>query len=209
MARLRGLPPGRAGRLWLAGRLRAGRRAADLLDRKLHVLLLERDRFGQIEQRTRARWQASWREADTWIVRAAVLGGERDVRLSAPPERAEITVSWASVMGVRYPVDATCRPPETSPSQRGPGSAALVEAAAAYREAIQAAAAHAASDAACRAIDAEIATTRRRLHAINDRWLPRLEHALRDLTRELDETERAETFRLRWAAARPSQVIGR
>jgi V/A-type H+-transporting ATPase subunit D len=201
MTEVRGLPPGRAGRLWLLKRLRAGRLAADLLDRKLRVLRLEQERFRLIEERTRARWQTTWREADQWILRAAVLGGQRDARLSAPRESAAVAVTWASVMGVRYPVEATCHLPENDAAARGPGSTALVAATAAYRTAIQAAVAYAAADAACRVVDAEITATRRRLHAITDRHIPRLETALRDLTRELDESERAETFRMRWAVA--------
>jgi hypothetical protein len=83
MAKLRRVPPGRAGWLWLAARLRAGRLAADLLDRKLRVLLVERDRFRLIEDRTRKRWRMSWREADLWALRATMLSGQRDLRLSA------------------------------------------------------------------------------------------------------------------------------
>jgi V/A-type H+-transporting ATPase subunit D len=49
-------------------------------------------------------------------------------------------------------------------------------------------------------VDAEVALTRRRLRAINDRWLPRLEASLATLNRDLDESEREQTFRLRWAA---------
>ncbi len=202
MGELRRVPPGRAGRLWLVKRLRAGRLAADLLDRKLQVLHIELERFRLLEERTRERWQKASREADAWIVRAAVLGGQRDVRLSAPQDRASVAISWASVMGVRYPVEATCRVPEAGTTDRGPGSAALVAATVAYREAVEAAVAHAAADTASRVVEAEIAATRRRLHAITDRWIPRLERALRVLTHDLDETERAETFRLRWAASR-------
>jgi V/A-type H+/Na+-transporting ATPase subunit D len=116
-------------------------------------------------------------------------------------EPADVTVAWAGVMGVRYPVEATCHLPEASDADRGPGTTALVEAAAAYRAAIQTAASHAAATAACRTVDAEVTATRRRLRAIADRWVPRLETALRELSSQLEETERAETVRLRWALA--------
>lgn len=205
MSELRRVPPGRAGRLWLTGRLRAARLAADLLDRKLRVLRLEEERFRLLERRTSAQWQESWRRADTWSRRASVLTGQRGVRLSAPAEPAGIALSWANVMGVRYPVRATCTVPEMTPHSRSPDSAALVEAAAAYRDALGAAAAHATAAAACRVIEAEIATTRRRRYAITDRWIPRLERALSTIASELDETERADTFRMRWAA-RPDRV---
>jgi V/A-type H+/Na+-transporting ATPase subunit D len=201
MRELRRVPPGRAGRLWLASRLQAAERAADLLDRELRVLLIDQERFRLLEERTRAEWRASWQAADVWILRAAAFGGERDVRLSSPLEPADVTISWASVMGLRYPVDAICEVPELTASRRGPGSAALVEATAAYREAIRAAVAHAAADSARHVIQAEIAATRRRLRAITGRRIPMLENALRALLRELDESERAENFRLRWAAS--------
>ena len=44
MSGLRGLPPGRAGRLWLDRRLGAASHAASLLDRKLVILMVEQDR---------------------------------------------------------------------------------------------------------------------------------------------------------------------
>jgi V/A-type H+-transporting ATPase subunit D len=202
MTELRRVPTGRAGRLWLLSRLRTGRLAADLLDRKLRILRAELERSHLVAERAEVRWRAAWREADRWGLRAAILSGQRESELSAPATRTDVTVTWASVMGVRYPVDAQCRLPLAERTDRSPGSAAMVEAKAAYEEAVRAGVAHAAAAAACRIIDAEIATTRRRLRAIVDRWVPRLETALTGLTHELDETERAETFRLRWAAAR-------
>jgi V/A-type H+-transporting ATPase subunit D len=201
MADLRRMPPGRAGRLWLMARLRSARLAADLLERKLRILRTEQQRFAMLTRRTGERWRADWLAADRWGVRGALLGGQREVRLSTTAAPAEVEVAWASVMGVRYPAGADCRAPEPSDADRGPGTAALVEATTAYRAAMTAAVAHAAAEAARRTVDAEVAATRRRRRAIADRWIPRLETALRELTAELEETERAETVRLRWAAA--------
>jgi V/A-type H+/Na+-transporting ATPase subunit D len=65
--------------------------------------------------------------------------------------------------------------------------------------ALQAGVAHAAAREACRIVDAEVVEARRRLRALTDRWVPRLETALTELTRQLEETERAETVRMRWA----------
>jgi V/A-type H+-transporting ATPase subunit D len=201
MADRRHVPSGRAGRLWLLARIRTGRLATDLLDRKLRILRTEQERFSLLAERTGALWHESWRRADEWGVRGAMLGGKRELRLAAVAEPADVTVAWAGVMGVRYPVEATCHLPEASDADRGPGTTALVEAAAAYRAAIQTAASHAAATAACRTVDAEVTATRRRLRAIADRWVPRLETALRELSSQLEETERAETVRLRWALA--------
>lgn len=204
MAEVRRVPPGRAGRLWLLHRLRTGRLAADLLDRKLRILRTEQERFEGLAERTGAAWRDSWRRADRWGLRGAVLGGQRELRLAAAARPAQVAVTWSHVMGIRYPVEATCTVPESPPDARGPGTAALVAATDAYRAAVEAAAAHAAADTARRVLAAEIATTRRRLHAITDRWLPRLETALAERTRQLEENELAETARLRWAAGRAS-----
>jgi len=202
MSDLSRVPPGRSGRLWLRSRLRTARQAVDLLERKLQILRAEQERFALLSRRTRQRWRTSWRSADSWGVRAALLGGPREMRLSAASERAQVSVSWTSVMGLRYPAQVTCRMPEPAAGDRSPGSAAVVEAAAAYRTALDAAVAHAAAESARRAVESEVAATRRRRRAIANRWVPGLERALRQLTAELEEAERAETVRLRWAASR-------
>jgi V/A-type H+-transporting ATPase subunit D len=102
-------------------------------------------------------------------------------------------------MGARYPVAATTHLPELV--DRGAGTAALTQAEAAYRSAVEAAAAHAVASAAVRTVEVELAATGRRLRAISDRWLPRLEGWLATVTRELEEAEREEAFRLRWASS--------
>jgi V/A-type H+-transporting ATPase subunit D len=202
MAEPRGLPPGRAGRLWLQSRLRTARLAADLLERKLRVLRTEQVRLAAACARTAPRWQQTWRAADEWATRVAFVGGRRELRLSAPSVPAELAVTWTVLMGARYPSGVACQPAEPAAGDRGPGSAASLEAARAFRSALTAAAEHAAAEAARRRIDAEVATTRRRLRAIADRRVPALETALRRRERDLDENERAENVRLRWAALR-------
>ena len=74
---------------------------------------------------------------------------------------------------------------------------ALARARQAYRVAVSAAARHAAASAAVRMVDAEVTATRYRLHAIEDRWIPRLEHALADVEFGLEELEHADGVRLR------------
>lgn len=104
-------------------------------------------------------------------------------------------------MGQRYPAAASCRF-ATVDNSGTPGSAATVEAATAYRRAVAAAVTHAAASAALQVITAEVAATRRRRRAVTRRWIPRLERALHDLTERLEEAERAETARIRWASGR-------
>jgi V/A-type H+-transporting ATPase subunit D len=205
MAELRRVPPGRAGKLWLVRRLRTGRLAADLLDRKLRILTDRQRELAELVERTGQQWRAAWQEADRWGRRGAVLGGRRELRLAALAEPARVEVDWADLMGLRYPAGARCTVPDPGPGDRGPGTAALVAAAAAYRAALPAAASHAAATAAAASVAAEIAGTRRRQRAIADRWVPTLESALRERAARLAEDELAERVRLRWAAGRPGR----
>lgn len=105
-------------------------------------------------------------------------------------------------MGLRYPAAVRCQTPQRDPLAIPNASAALTEARHACQAALAAAVEHAAASAARRIIGREVATTRQRLHAITDRWTPRLERALAELTQQLEEAERAETVRLRWAMNR-------
>jgi V/A-type H+-transporting ATPase subunit D len=207
MAELRGVPPGRAGRLWLQSRLTAARRAADLLERKLRVLRAEQARLAEVSRATAERSRESWAAADTWVARTALLGGWRELRLSTPAGTAEVTVVQRPLMGLSCPDSARCRPAEPGPGERGPGSAASVQAAAALRTTVQAAADDAVAQTALRLVEAEVAATRRRLRAITERRVPALDAALRARLRELDENERMDTVRLRWAAERQDRRL--
>lgn len=205
MPDLRRVPPGRAGRLWLGRRLDTARRGVDLLDRKLQILRGEQQRFRLLADRTGTGWRDSCHDAETWLLRGVVLGGQRELRLASGAAPATVSIDWSTVMDVRYPGRVTCTLPELLPSAPSPGNAALAEAAAAYRVALEAAVRHAAAEAAFRIVNAEVVDVRRRVHAIADRWVPYLENALRDLAQRLEELERSETVRRRWATARDSE----
>jgi V/A-type H+-transporting ATPase subunit D len=189
------VPPGRAGRLRLERRLQVARRGADLLDRKLRIL--QRELPGLRAQATRAArdWQRCAADADQWLLRAALLGGQRAIRLGSTDPPADVSVSYATTVGVRHPADVTCAVPEPE-SWTGP---AVAEATRAHQAALQAAARSAAAAAALRVMEAETAATRLRLRAVKDRWIPLLEHARAQLTLALDEQERADLARLRRA----------
>jgi V/A-type H+-transporting ATPase subunit D len=202
------VPPGRAGRLWLRGRLQVAERGLDLLDRKLRILRREHERLALLTQRTGDRWEQACREAETWLLRAALLGGQRALRLSAASPAAEVTIAWRDTMGLRYPAEATCDlATEASPPL--PGTAALAPATAAYRAALAAAVQHAAATAALEIVADEIAATSQRLRAIQDRWIPRLQATLAEVELALDESEQADAARLRRAAATQAGTIGR
>ena len=191
------VPPGRAGRLWLTRRLAVARRGADLLDRKLQVLQGELDRRRGPAARAAAEWQRRQADADGWLLRAALFGGERAIRLAAADTFAEVTISGAATMGVRYPAEATC----TTPPPVGRDGPALAAAREAHCVALAAAVRHAAAAEALRVLEAETVATRYRLRAVRDRWIPRLEQALAEVTFALEELERADAARLRLAAA--------
>ncbi len=202
------VPPGRAGRLWLLGRLQLAQRGLDLLDRKLRILRREQERLALLAQRSGDDWRRACRDAETWLLRAALLGGQRAIRLAADGQPADVTITWRDTMGIRYPAEATCSFPErASPSLAG--TAALDRAAAAHRAALAAAVQHAAVTAAIGTVEREVAATQQRLRAIQDRWVPRLQAALAELELGLDELEHADAVRLRRAKAAQANTIGR
>ena len=104
------MPPGRAGRLWLRHRLAVGRRGAELLDQKLRILRDEAERLTLLTEGTAAAWTAASDEAALWLVRAALLGGERAVRPGLDQAITQVELTWTSTIGVRHPGGATCTP---------------------------------------------------------------------------------------------------
>jgi V/A-type H+/Na+-transporting ATPase subunit D len=102
-------------------------------------------------------------------------------------------------MGIRYPADATCAFP-ASQTWDGPAVAGARQA---HCAALAAAVQHAAATEAVRVIETETLATRYRLRAIRDRWVPRLEQALAEVTFAIEELERADAARLRLAASTP------
>jgi V/A-type H+-transporting ATPase subunit D len=200
MADLR-VPPGRAGRLWLRRRLAVAERGVGLLEQKLRVLRTAQQRLRGVADSAERDWLACAEEAAVWGLRAGLSGGQRALRMAAARDPADVRLRWVSVMGVRYPGEAVCDPPGGGPGDgRIVGDAAVVHARNAYELALRAAVRHAAAGAAVRAVDAELATTRQRQRALRKHWIPRLSEALLEIELELEEQERAEAVRRRWAA---------
>jgi V/A-type H+-transporting ATPase subunit D len=195
------VPPGRAGRLWLVRRLETARTGAGLLDRKLRLLQAELTRREAAAELTAQRWDSSQDDARVQLLRAALLGGQRAVRL-ATGGYADVTIRYAATMGIRYPAAAICAAPPPA-TWEGP---VLAQARWAHQEALAAAAEHAAATAALRVIEAETVATRYRLRAIRERWLPRLESALAEVTLAIEEQEQADAARLRRAGPGRRQV---
>lgn len=199
------LPPGRAGRLWLVGRLGVAHRAADLLDRKERLLRSEERRLRQLAARTAADWEAACREAETWTARTVLVGGRSDLR--APPEPAIAELAWHNTMGLAYPSEAGCRQQVQAPGRSA--NPALGFAVAANRRAVEAAVRHAAASYAHSQVSQELSATRHRRRAITERWVPMLDGALADLEARLDELEREEHIRARWALGHAEKATRR
>ena len=199
MAGVRGVPPGRAGRLWLRRRLATASRTRGQLDRKLHILLVELRRVASLEEQHRADWERECAVGTTWLTRAALLSGRDGIRTATTPESLTALVERATTAGVSYPVGVTVsRAPSPAPLHHA--TTALAPATAAYLRAVDAGAGLAAAQAAGRLLAKEIALTRRRVRALDKRWIPRLEESLRLLEGSLEQAEREDWARLRTQA---------
>ncbi len=204
-ARLK-VPPGRAGRLLLDRRLRVARRGADLLDRKLRILLSQLAELEDAAERTGAQWRAAAAEADRLLLIAALLGGQRAIGLAEATRPADVEIKFAVTMGVRYPVEGSCK----LPSRPVSWSALTVEQARiAHHNALAAGVRHAVAASAARIVQAESMETRYRLRAITERLIPGLEQASARVTQAIDELERSDSSRLRRQASQdPSRLAG-
>jgi V/A-type H+-transporting ATPase subunit D len=190
-------PTGRSGRLRLAHQIDVARRGSDLLERKQRILGGEVTRLRLLTRRSREDWQDAAADAARWLRRCQGLDGAERVAAVAAPEPAVVRVNWLAAMGVVYPGEVvTVLPPEHPTA----GSSALVLALRAHRRALEVAARHAAAERALALVTVELEVTRLRQQAIERRLLPRLTGRLRQLEAQLDELEREENVRLRWAA---------
>ncbi len=201
---MRSVPPGRAGRLWLLAKLAAARRSSDLLDQKRQLLLREYAQVSALAESTHGDWERSCCEAEQWLARLLLLGGQRELQvLSALRSgRAQVEFSWKRSMGLEYPERGACVLPEPDRLLDASANAAGAPSVEAYREAIVAAAAHAAAAEAKRRLATELASTRRRLRSITRRRIPELEALLGELELRLDAAELEDRVVGRWARER-------
>jgi V/A-type H+-transporting ATPase subunit D len=187
--------------MWLRRRIDTAERGRDQLDRKLRILVPELQRLRlQAAQRRRV-WEAACVEAETWLLRATLLGGQDTVRAMTPAAGVGVEISWTTATGLRYPTDATVIPPAAPPGSAG--NAAIGPAAANFQAALQAGVRTAAADEAVRRMEGEIALTRRRLRALEKRWLPWLRATLDHLELSLEQGEQEDAVRLRRAVDPP------
>jgi len=190
---------GRAAKVQLERRLQTALHGARLLDRKQHILADQLERLQFREDQKRAEWEALARDAALWLRRSAALDGTEHIGGATPKDAATVVLQWGNTMGVRYPKDPQCRTPDFPEAG---GSSALTYAAIVHRDALRAGVDLAAVQRARVLMAAELAATRTRQRAVENRWIPRLEVELMSIRRQLDAQELEESLRLRWAADR-------
>jgi V/A-type H+-transporting ATPase subunit D len=198
------VPPGKAGRLWLVGRLAIAERGRELLDRKRRALLAHAARLSEAADAAERRFAAAAAEAALWMERARLTEGDDRVALFTAHVTggADLRLAWRSLMGVEMPELVDLRPAPV-PDLAGLGAGtALLRAAEAHRALVEAAAEHAATRTAADRVHAELGVVTRRVRALDQRWIPRQRAALQALELALDEADREEAARIRWLAER-------
>ena len=174
-AKLRGLPPGRAGRMWLTPTARRGdARGGPARPASCASCWPRSRRFALLAERTQGEWEAAVRDLERWMLRATLLSGERGLRLAADGGPAEVEVAWRQTMGVRYPARASCQLPRARPRPTPSPDNTALRACGRRRPGGRCAPASTTRSPSppwlrCRA---EIVSTRRQLRAVRDRWTP-------------------------------------
>jgi V/A-type H+/Na+-transporting ATPase subunit D len=198
------IPPGRAGRIWLVGRLEIARRGAELLDRKRQALLREQTRVRAEAADAQRAWHEAAAQAALWSDRAAMLDGADRLELLTRHVhvQASLELSWSNLMGARIPGIEAAAVPDPPPVSALGGSSAAVIAARSSCEAVRAAARYAVAERADIELSAELARAAQRLRALQQRWIPQHEQALAMLDLALDESQREQAVRVRWLTRR-------
>ncbi|MFE9924842.1 V-type ATP synthase subunit D [Streptomyces sp. NPDC005774] len=201
MTGIRRTPPGRAGRLRLRHSLDVAERGADLLEQKLRVLRSEHQRLLSMEEQAAQEWHALLSEAEIWLLRGLLLGGEQALDSAAEGiGHSEVTVHWTTYMGVRHPGTVSLSVPTRPPTAATPANTALVHAEEVYGRAVRAAAEYAAAHVAAEAVGAEVISSRHRVRALRRHWIPRLREAIDRADLALEQAEHEDGVRRRWAA---------
>ncbi len=191
------------GSSWLRRRLSVAEHGVDVLRRKQQLLRTERERRARELASATPAWESACQEAQRWMRRALETAGRQQLpEIAADAELAAVSVTWMSVMNLRVPASATVSVPASLLLRSASlgGSSAFDRAAEHAGSAVRAAVALAAARMAVEAIDAELTATTRQIRLLQRRRLPELKNALGEASRRLDEAERDDGIRARWAA---------
>ncbi|WP_062203668.1 V-type ATP synthase subunit D [Demequina salsinemoris] len=187
---------GRAARLRVQRQLGVAEHGVELLERKQRIVAAEHERLLLRGDGLELEWERAAGVALAWASRAAALDGWEAIDAASPLAPAQVAVSSGRVMGLEFPDDASVAVP--SPRPIG-ASTALSYAAESMAAAVEAAARYAANKRAAATVATELTATRTRRRAVEHRWIPHLESELGRIERALDELEREENLRVRWA----------
>ncbi|MFI1169357.1 V-type ATP synthase subunit D [Streptomyces sp. NPDC020801] len=194
------LSPGRAARLRLRRRLAAAERGADLLERKLRLLLERRTALEDAARVAGKRWREEIAAAEEWLLRGLVIGGEQALTEAVPARPGTLEVQWSALMGLRHPTGVTWSAPVREPGEALAPNTALAHAETEYRTAVRTGAEYAAARTAAELVAAEALRTRQRVRALRRHWIPRLTQELAAADQALEQAEHEEAVRRRWAA---------
>lgn len=187
---------GRAARLRVERQLAVARHGEELLERKQRIVQAEHERLLALSDNLRDDWERAAATASTWAARAAALDGWPAIEAASPADPATVRVDVGDVMGVELPEDGTVDIPARP---LAPGSSCLVNAATTADAALRAAIDHAVARRATITVHAELVATRTRRRAVEHRWVPQLEERLARIRHGLEELDREENLRVRWA----------
>lgn len=177
----------------------SARRGRDLLDEKREALVREILRARRRREVALEAVAAARREASERMAEAEVELGSDAVDRAALAQRTGGGVELArrSLLGVALPALADSIEPLRVLYSAGGTSAALDAAAAAHHRLARRAVALAQEEVCAYQLERALAKTARRLHALEQVVLPRIELEIRAIESALEEESRDEAFRLR------------
>lgn len=195
------VPPTRQALLERKERIELAQQGRDLLEKKRAALMEEILRVAQAVMHEADELRQAASLARRALARAETVAGPEAVRSAALATRGEvpIEVTITNVMGVRIP-ELEKRRVSRSMLERGyapTGTSVMIdEAASAFEAEVDAIIDLADSELRLRRLTDEIQSTSRRLNALDEVMIPRLEDERNAIELALDERERAEHFRL-------------
>ena len=183
-------------------RLALAQQGSNLLEKKRTVMMREFFNIVEIVMANSEMLRLTANRAGKALARAEAFAGSEAVRSAGLASRQEfpLKISFTNVMGMRVP-QIEQRSAARPFYQRGyaiTGTSTLIdEAAYCFEEQVNAILQLAESELHLERLAGEIHRTSRRLNALDNVLIPRLEEEVRYIQRALDERERSDHFRLK------------